>query len=119
MVAPVPEAQGDAPFLQPRTEILGAVDRIEQGDPAVMTNPVSGETLLARQHEVGQTRGQPIGDAALQQQVRLGDRTAIRLPVDVMAPGNELRQAFCHQRADPIEQIHVIAHAASRRFTAV
>src|SRR5690349_11205307 len=84
-----------------------------------MAGPIPGEAFLADQHEAGQPCGQPIGDAALQQHVRFGDRTAIRLPADVMAPGNELREARRHQRAGPIEQIHVIAHAASRRFTAV
>lgn len=88
MVAPVPEREGHAPFLEPRAEILGPVDGVEDGVIAVTGQISCGcEAFLACEGDIGDACGQIVMDQGLDQHVRGRDRAVVGLERDVIAGG--------------------------------
>lgn len=105
MVAPVPEREGHAPFLEPRAEILGPVDGVEDGVIAVAGQISCGcEAFLACEGDIGDARGQIVADQLLDQDIGGGDRAVVRLKGDVVAHRLDLGHVIFHQSDQTLHQ---------------
>lgn len=84
VTAAVPKAQGDAPFLQSAAEVLGAVDRVEKRQVALLEHRLAGVGFLGDEIQARQRCLEMGTHEALEVQVRCGDRAAVLLDAHVV-----------------------------------
>lgn len=119
MLAALPQAQGHAPFLQARTEIFGAVDRIEHRDPAIMRDRFRAidEAFLANQPEPRQALAKPGIEAVFEKYIGFGYRAAVGFPPDIETPLIHFRQGLRNEPPDTVEQLRDLGcHSTRDRY---
>ncbi len=100
-----PQTERHTPFLQARAKILGAVDRVQDGDPAFLRQDrgIRVKALLADEMQRRKAFAKPTGDKLFEKLVGLRDRASVRLPVNVMATFQQVRQHLINNVPNPLE----------------
>lgn len=115
MFALVPKAERNPPFLKARTEVLGAIDRVENRDPSLLRRGCCTfeKTLLADQAKPRQMLIKQGGDPPFQEQIGFGHGAPVRLPAYVIPATKKRRERLFDEAADISQQRrHRACHAA-------
>lgn len=98
MLPPLPDGQRHTPFLQTGTEILGAIDRVQNCNPSHAQILARNPTLFTDKIQPGQGCGQKIAQLLFQEHVCFCYRTTIGLPGDPIAPFLQFGKQIYNQR---------------------
>lgn len=107
MLAIAPEAEGSAPFLETGTEILRAIDRIEQRDSAAGDGLGRVEAFLPDERQSRYPALEKAANKSLHKDVSRCNGTAIGLPGYITPPGKNLRKIGHDKVGDSSQELAI------------